>query len=113
MPAFGLTIIREITKMLQKMLNVVAFYFVLHREVVVPILLEPIQKKYVTEQMVCLFATQTYIKWPQRNQRKQRQFWNSLINTLRPPKDQAQYDEDNSNFLTTEVNRIRPAVLQL
>ena len=94
--------------MLQKMLNVVVFYFVLHREVVVPILPEPIQKKYVTEQMVCLFATQTYIKWPQRNQRKQRQFWKRLIKTLRPPTDQPQYDEDNPNFLTTEVNVVRP-----
>ena len=73
----------------------------------VPILLEPIQKRYVTEQMVCLFATQTYIKWPQRNQRKQRQFWKRLIKTVRPLQDAPQYDEDNPNFLTTRINTVR------
>ena len=41
---------------------------------VVPILLEEINKRYVTEQMVCLFATQTYVRWPQRNEKKQRRF---------------------------------------
>ena len=74
--------------------------FLFNRDVVVPILLEQIQKKYVTEQMVCLFATQTYIKWPQRNLRKQQRFWKRLIKTLRPPKQQAEYDENNKDFLT-------------
>ena len=66
---------------------------------VVSILLEPIQKKYVTEQMVCLFATQTYIKWPQSNERKQRRFWKRLIKTLRPPQEHPEYDEENREFL--------------
>ena len=77
---------------------------------VVPILLEEINKRYVTEQMVCLFATQTYIKWPQRNEKKQRRFWRKLIKTLCPPQDDPQYDEDNRDFLTTEVNPIRSAL---
>ena len=66
------------------------------RDVVVPILLERIRKRYVTEQMVCLFATQTYVKWPQRNEKKQRRF----IKTLRP-QDDPQYDEDNKSFFVT------------
>ena len=66
-----------------------------------PILLEPIQKKYVTAEMVCLFSTQTYIKWPQRNQRKQRRFWKRLIQTLRPLTNRAEYDEENREFFVT------------
>ena len=80
------------------------------RDVVVPILLERIRKRYVTEQMVCLFATQTYIKWPQHNEKKQRRFWKKLIKTLRPPTAQPVYDEDNRDFLTTEVNAVRPVL---
>ena len=76
-------------------------YFLIFREAVVPILLEPIQKKFVTEEMVCLFATQTYIKWPQRNQRKQRQFWKRLIQTLRPLTNRAEYDEETREFFFT------------
>ena len=53
--------------------------------------------------MVCLFATQTYVKWPQRNEKKQRRFWRKLIKTLRAPQDDPQYDEDNRDFLTNEV----------
>ena len=66
----------------------------------VPILLEPIRKRYVTEQMVCLFVTQTYIKWPQRNEKKQRRFWRKLIKMLRPPHDNPEYDVENKDFLT-------------
>ena len=87
--------------------NFLLLFPFISRDVVVPILLEPIRKRYVTEQMVCLFATQTYIKWPQRNERKQRRFWKRLIKTLHPLQDAPQYDEDNPNFLTTEINAIR------
>ena len=67
-----------------------------------PILLEPIQKRHVTEQMVCLFATQTYIKWPQSNDRKQgRKFWAALIKALRPCKEPPVYDVDNDDFITS------------
>ena len=74
---------------------------VFFRDVIVPILLEPIQKKYLTEQMVCLFATQTYITWPQRNERKERRkFWAALIKALRPRK-ASDYEDDNDDFITS------------
>ena len=80
-------------------------YFVIFRETVVPILLEPIQKKYVTAELVCLFATQTFIMWPQGNKRKQRRFWKRLIKTLRPLNNRAEYDEENREFFVTNESR--------
>ncbi len=70
------------------------------RDAVVPVLLEPIEKRYVTEHMVTLFATQECVHWPEGNKRKQRRFWRKLIATLQPPEEVPEYDEDNRTFLT-------------
>ena len=71
------------------------------RDVIVPILLEPIQKRHVTEKMVSLFATQTYIKWPQRDERQRREFWVALIKALRPRKAKPVYEDEKDDFITS------------